>query len=76
MDSELQCRDCAHRHVCKNAEEYRKILEHISNAVGNVPDWLAYRLVCKNYHIELPVVRSGFGDVEVVPSCTSTRAIP
>ena len=37
------------REVCKNAEKYREIMIHISNEVGNMPDWLAYRLVCKDF---------------------------
>lgn len=44
-----QCPHCIHREVCKNAEKYREIVLHISNEVGNMPDWLAYRLVCKDF---------------------------
>lgn len=44
-----QCPHCIHREVCKNAEKYREIMIHISNEVGNMPDWLAYRLVCKDF---------------------------
>lgn len=44
-----QCLHCIHREVCKNAEKYREIMIHISNEVGNMPDWLAYRLVCKDF---------------------------
>ena len=36
-------------HCIKNAEKYREIMIHISNEVGNMPDWLAYRLVCKDF---------------------------
>lgn len=44
-----QCPHCIHREVCKNAEKYREIMIHISNEVGNMSDWLAYRLVCKDF---------------------------
>lgn len=44
-----QCPHCIHREVCKNAETYREIVLHISNEVGNMPEWLAYRLACKDF---------------------------
>ena len=44
-----QCPHCIHRKVCKNAETYREIVLHISNEVGNMPEWLAYRLACKDF---------------------------
>ena len=44
-----QCPRCIHREVCKNAETYREIVLHISNEVGNMPEWLAYRLACKDF---------------------------
>lgn len=47
-----QCPNCIHREVCKNAEKYREIMIHISNEVGNMPDWLAYRLVCKDFKVD------------------------
>lgn len=47
-----QCPHCIHREVCKNAEKYREIMIHISNEVGNMPDWLAYRLVCKDFKVD------------------------
>lgn len=47
-----QCYNCIHAKVCKNAEKYREIMIHISNEVGNMPDWLAYRLVCKNFKVD------------------------
>lgn len=47
-----QCYNCIHAKVCKNAETYREIVIHISNEVGNMPDWLAYRLVCKDFKVD------------------------
>lgn len=43
-----QCYNCVHAKVCKNAETYREIVIHISNEVGNMPEWLA----CKDFKVD------------------------
>ena len=44
-----QCPHCDPREVCKYAVTYREIVILISPEVGTMPDWLAYRLVCKDF---------------------------